>query len=273
MLGFTPDGMRCMDNNECLSNNGHGPCQDTCTNTHGSFVCSCQVCMEIIMDACLDHTVCTFPGNSRKCPCGRWIQLRRSRLLWRLRLQPRVSHQFRPVFLSLSGGTQAGLRLENVHRRRWMCHDGVSQRGLQTGEVRQYSRILRLRGKTMISWSSTCGKAGARCWGYRKDSALMSDILRWRSRSSIITQVQSYIHLKNTSYPEKLRKLRWCSNFVNITTIYQPIQIFRITPPGYRSSGHLIMLRRLHFRWRGEHLCGRWRMYWGRSLRTRPLRE
>lgn len=29
------------DINECLLNNGHGPCQDTCENTWGSYVCSC----------------------------------------------------------------------------------------------------------------------------------------------------------------------------------------------------------------------------------------
>ena len=28
--------------NECAANNGHGPCQDTCVNTEGSFNCTCQ---------------------------------------------------------------------------------------------------------------------------------------------------------------------------------------------------------------------------------------
>ena len=27
----------CLDINECLLNNGHGPCQDTCSNTHGGY--------------------------------------------------------------------------------------------------------------------------------------------------------------------------------------------------------------------------------------------
>ena len=27
----------CLDVNECLLNNGHGPCQDSCTNTHGGY--------------------------------------------------------------------------------------------------------------------------------------------------------------------------------------------------------------------------------------------
>ena len=30
------------DINECASNGGHGPCDQYCTNTNGSFYCSCQ---------------------------------------------------------------------------------------------------------------------------------------------------------------------------------------------------------------------------------------
>lgn len=30
------------DTNECLSRNGHGPCQGHCTNMEGSYVCSCE---------------------------------------------------------------------------------------------------------------------------------------------------------------------------------------------------------------------------------------
>ncbi|KAJ8894924.1 hypothetical protein PR048_000231 [Dryococelus australis] len=30
------------DINECLLRNGHGPCQDTCTNLHGGYNCSCE---------------------------------------------------------------------------------------------------------------------------------------------------------------------------------------------------------------------------------------
>ena len=29
------------DHNECLLRNGHGPCQGSCRNTHGSYECSC----------------------------------------------------------------------------------------------------------------------------------------------------------------------------------------------------------------------------------------
>ena len=31
-----------LDHNECLLRNGHGPCQGTCRNTHGSYECSCD---------------------------------------------------------------------------------------------------------------------------------------------------------------------------------------------------------------------------------------
>ena len=30
------------DNNECAQNGGLGPCAQTCTNTEGSFFCSCK---------------------------------------------------------------------------------------------------------------------------------------------------------------------------------------------------------------------------------------
>ena len=41
--GYLVDDLRCVDENECVSNNGHGPCQDTCLNTEGSFQCACDV--------------------------------------------------------------------------------------------------------------------------------------------------------------------------------------------------------------------------------------
>ncbi|XP_035701322.1 uncharacterized protein LOC118433481 [Folsomia candida] len=37
-----PDGKTCIDRNECLLRNGHGPCQDGCENTPGSYTCSCE---------------------------------------------------------------------------------------------------------------------------------------------------------------------------------------------------------------------------------------
>ena len=40
--GYITDDFDCIDENECVANNGHGPCQDTCTNTEGSFHCSCE---------------------------------------------------------------------------------------------------------------------------------------------------------------------------------------------------------------------------------------
>ncbi|XP_063228624.1 uncharacterized protein LOC134534261 isoform X2 [Bacillus rossius redtenbacheri] len=36
------DGKTCRDINECLLRNGHGPCQDTCSNLHGGYSCSCD---------------------------------------------------------------------------------------------------------------------------------------------------------------------------------------------------------------------------------------
>lgn len=35
------DGHSCLDRNECLSNNGHGPCQDDCVNVEGFYTCDC----------------------------------------------------------------------------------------------------------------------------------------------------------------------------------------------------------------------------------------
>lgn len=34
--------LRSTDNNECSLRNGHGPCQDQCHNTEGSYRCSCD---------------------------------------------------------------------------------------------------------------------------------------------------------------------------------------------------------------------------------------
>ena len=41
-MGYIVDELDCIDENECVSNNGHGPCQDTCTNLEGSFTCGCE---------------------------------------------------------------------------------------------------------------------------------------------------------------------------------------------------------------------------------------
>ncbi|KAL0280085.1 UNVERIFIED_CONTAM: hypothetical protein PYX00_001479 [Menopon gallinae] len=41
-LQLSSNGKTCVDINECLSRNGHGPCQDTCTNHWGGYQCSCE---------------------------------------------------------------------------------------------------------------------------------------------------------------------------------------------------------------------------------------
>ena len=41
--GYTTAGADCDDVDECVANNGHGPCQDVCLNTDGSFKCACDV--------------------------------------------------------------------------------------------------------------------------------------------------------------------------------------------------------------------------------------
>lgn len=40
--GFRTDGNKCIDVNECLLRNGHGPCQDKCINLWGNYKCSCE---------------------------------------------------------------------------------------------------------------------------------------------------------------------------------------------------------------------------------------
>ncbi|XP_034935238.1 signal peptide, CUB and EGF-like domain-containing protein 2 isoform X2 [Chelonus insularis] len=40
--GFNLSNNKCIDINECSFNNGHGPCQDTCKNFEGGYLCSCD---------------------------------------------------------------------------------------------------------------------------------------------------------------------------------------------------------------------------------------
>lgn len=51
------------DINECLLNNGHGPCQDTCRNTIGGYECSCDGLQDTILS--VDNHTCQDAG-----PCS-----------------------------------------------------------------------------------------------------------------------------------------------------------------------------------------------------------
>lgn len=63
--GFRLDGRKCVDVNECLLNNGHGPCQDTCRNLVGGYECSC----EGLQDASLapDNHTCERDRHTGPC--------------------------------------------------------------------------------------------------------------------------------------------------------------------------------------------------------------
>ena len=73
--GYTlaEDGRQCIDDNECLLNNGHGPCQDVCTNTNGGYKCSCETVLGTILDedghTCQSTEGCHHQngGCSHKC--------------------------------------------------------------------------------------------------------------------------------------------------------------------------------------------------------------
>lgn len=52
-----------IDINECLLNNGHGPCQDTCRNTIGGYECSCDSLQDTVLSA--DNHTCQTAG-----PCS-----------------------------------------------------------------------------------------------------------------------------------------------------------------------------------------------------------
>ncbi|XP_025154721.1 uncharacterized protein LOC105183043 isoform X2 [Harpegnathos saltator] len=61
--GFRLDGHKCADINECLLNNGHGPCQDTCRNLIGGYECSCDGLQDTSLAA--DNHTCEHTG-----PCS-----------------------------------------------------------------------------------------------------------------------------------------------------------------------------------------------------------
>ena len=57
VLHYITIGGPCMDTNECKVNGGHGPCEDVCRNTMGSYVCECSIPGWVI-DADIDRHVC-----------------------------------------------------------------------------------------------------------------------------------------------------------------------------------------------------------------------
>ncbi|XP_076664620.1 uncharacterized protein LOC143366975 isoform X2 [Andrena cerasifolii] len=61
--GFRLENDKCVDINECLLNNGHGPCQDTCRNTIGGYECSCDGLQDSELSA--DNHTCQNAG-----PCS-----------------------------------------------------------------------------------------------------------------------------------------------------------------------------------------------------------
>ncbi|XP_076386443.1 uncharacterized protein LOC100882272 isoform X2 [Megachile rotundata] len=71
--GFRLEDDKCVDINECLLNNGHGPCQDTCRNTIGGYECSCDGLRDSILSAdnhtCQDSGPCSInnAGCSHTC--------------------------------------------------------------------------------------------------------------------------------------------------------------------------------------------------------------
>ncbi|KAL0119996.1 hypothetical protein PUN28_007986 [Cardiocondyla obscurior] len=63
--GFRLDGRKCVDINECLLNNGHGPCQDTCRNLVGGYECSCEGLQDSSLAA--DNHTCERDRHTGPC--------------------------------------------------------------------------------------------------------------------------------------------------------------------------------------------------------------
>ncbi|XP_072756979.1 uncharacterized protein [Anoplolepis gracilipes] len=59
------DGHKCIDINECLLNNGHGPCQDTCRNLIGGYKCSCEGLRDASLAA--DNHTCELDRHTGPC--------------------------------------------------------------------------------------------------------------------------------------------------------------------------------------------------------------
>ena len=70
--GFFGPGDVCDDIIECALNPGICPTGALCTNTIGSFICSCETGYHVISDACVDINEC-LDGQ------GNWFKLDHSR--------------------------------------------------------------------------------------------------------------------------------------------------------------------------------------------------
>lgn len=62
-----------LDLNECLMNNGRGPCQDTCRNLIGGYECSCDGLPGTVLSAdnhtCHDTTPCNYNNSGCSHTC------------------------------------------------------------------------------------------------------------------------------------------------------------------------------------------------------------
>ena len=81
--GFFGPGDVCDDIIECALNPGICPTGALCTNTIGSFICSCENGYHVISDACVDINEC-LDGQ------GNWLKLVHASFDWikRLNLNP-----------------------------------------------------------------------------------------------------------------------------------------------------------------------------------------
>ncbi|XP_077983913.1 uncharacterized protein LOC144438649 [Glandiceps talaboti] len=77
------DQRRCIDINECLDNDGHGPCSHICINRKAGFMCTCpqgykllsnRLTCEVVLDPCQENNggcshECTNVNRHAQCSC------------------------------------------------------------------------------------------------------------------------------------------------------------------------------------------------------------